>query len=71
LEADVRIELRVHIRSVISYAVISAIFLLLQPFLFPPYGIIINPVIMAATIGCMIIFNAARLHYFLANKLPN
>jgi hypothetical protein len=71
-EADVRIQLRVHIRSVISYAVISAIFLLLlQPFLFPPYGIIINLVIMATTIGCMIIFNAARLHYFLANKYPN
>jgi ABC-type xylose transport system permease subunit len=67
LEDDVDIQLRAHVRSVISYAVISIIFLLLQPFLYPPYGIMINLVIMAAAIGSMIIFNATRLHYILAN----
>jgi hypothetical protein len=65
LEVDVDIQLRAHVRSVISYASISIIFLFLQPFLYQPYGVIINLVIMATAVGCMIIFNAARLRYFL------
>ncbi len=65
LESDVVIQLRVHLRSIISYAIISIIFIFLQPYLYPPFKIIINLVIMTATIGCMIIFNATRLHYFL------
>jgi hypothetical protein len=69
LESDVGVQLRAHVRSVISYAIISLIFLLVQSFLYPPYGMIIIVVIMTAAIGCMVIFNATRLHYVLDNSI--
>jgi hypothetical protein len=68
LEADIGIQLRAHVRSVISYGVIAIIFLLVQSFpSYPPYGMIINLVIMAAAVGSMIIYSATRLHYILVN----
>ena len=67
LEHEVRIHVRVHIISIISYATISIVFLIVQPLLVRPYGIIINYVIIIAAIASMILFNAARLHYFLVN----
>jgi hypothetical protein len=67
LENKVRIHVRVHIISIISYATISIVFLTVQPLLVEPNGIIINYVIIIAAIASMIVFNAARLHYFLVN----
>ena len=67
LEHKVRIHVRVHIISIISYASISIVFLIVQPLLVQPYGTNINYVIMMIAIGAMIIFNAARLRYFLVN----
>jgi len=67
LEYKVRTHIRVHIISVISYASISIVFLIMQPLLIQPYGIIINYVIMMAAIASMILFNVARLHYFLVS----
>jgi len=67
LEHEVRIHVRVHIISIISYATISIVFLIVQPLLVRPYGIIINYIIIIAAIASMILFNAARLHYFLVN----
>jgi hypothetical protein len=60
-----RVHVRVHIISVISYACISIVFLIVQPLFVQPYGIIINYAIIMAAIGSVILFNAARLHYFL------
>ena len=68
LESDIVLQLREHLRSIISYAVISIIFIFLQSYLYSPFKIIINLVIMTITIGCMIIFNANRLHYFLVKQ---
>jgi len=68
LESDVVLQLREHVRSIISYASISIIFIFLQSYLNSPFKIIINLVIMTTTIGCMIIFNANRLHYFLVKQ---
>jgi hypothetical protein len=65
LESDISIHLRVHLRSIISYAIISIIFIFLQFYPYSSFKMIINLVIMAITIGCMIIFNALRLQYFL------
>ena len=42
-------------------------FLIVQPLLVRPYGININYIIIIAAIESMILFNAARLHYFLVN----
>jgi hypothetical protein len=67
LENKVRIHLRVHILSILCYASISIVFLIVQSLIIEPYGIIINYVITMAAIGSMILFNAARLHYFLVN----
>ena len=61
------IHIRIHIISIISYASISIVFLIVQPLLVQPYGTNINYVIMMIAIGAMIIFNAARLRYFLVN----
>lgn len=66
-EHKVRIHVRVHIISIISYATISIVFLTIQPLVVEPNGIIINYVIIIAAIASMIVFNAARLHYFLVN----
>lgn len=71
MEIDIPIHLRVHFRSVVSYAMISATFLFLQPYLHPPYDLIINLTVMSTTIGSMIILNALRLRYFLVNSSPN
>jgi len=68
LESDVVLQLREHLGSIISYASISIIFIFLQSCLNSPFKIIINLVIMTTTIGCMIIFNANRLHYFLVKQ---
>ena len=62
MDLKVRIHIRVHIISIISYASISVVFLIVQP-----YGIIINYVMIIVAIASMILFNAARLHYFLVN----
>jgi len=68
LESDIGIQLLAHVRSVISYGVIAIIFLLVQIFpSYPPYGMIINLVIMASAVGSMIIYSATRLHYILVN----
>ena len=68
LEDDVDIQLRSHVRSVISYTGISTIFLLIQSFVYPTnYEMVIKLVVMASAIGCMIFFNVARLHYFLVH----
>jgi hypothetical protein len=66
-ERKVSIHIKEHIRSIISYACITIIFLIVQPLLLQPYGIILNLVIMMTAIGAMIIFNATRLRYFLLN----
>jgi hypothetical protein len=67
LENKVRIHIRVHIISILCYASISIVFLIVQSLIVEPYGIIINYVITMAAIGSMILFNAVRLHYFLVN----
>ena len=67
LENKGDIHIRIHIISIISYASISIVFSIVQPLLVQPYGTIINYAIMMIAIGAMIIFNAARLRYFLVN----
>ena len=64
LEHKVRIHVRVHIISIIDYALYRLFFLIVQPLFVQPYGILINYAIIMAAIGSMILFNAAKLHYF-------
>jgi hypothetical protein len=68
LESDISIQLRVHLRSIISYTILSIIFIFLQFYPYFSFKIIINLVIMATTIGCMIVFNALRLQYLLIKQ---
>ena len=67
VERKVSIHVQEHIRSTISYACITIVFLIVQPLFLQPYGIILNLAIMMTAIGAMIVFNATRLCYILLN----
>lgn len=65
LKDKVLVHIRAHIKSIITYASISIIFLIVQPLFVKPYALAINIIIMMTAIASMIILNSLRLRYIL------